>query len=619
MYVRDIISDATEILGMCSRDKLYSRLTHAIEVLANKGQWEPLLGYIDLQVTSGNVVTLPYQVETPVKININRNPSFSRSRLFEFTMNGPGNDMAETTGYSWMDQGMTPVFIQPSAPSTITAEADNPADYGKLITIYGTVDGLQEGAELPNAITLAAGRQPTSITTYTRITRVSKGVMAGNVTLRIGGALIAFYFAGETDPEYRQIILSKSAPAVRMLYRRKTFKILSDDDFIPLNSPMSILLMLRALEVYRRGGSANDLAEAKGYEDTAVRLLKEEQDSRAGFDIATTESQPPIDLSYNNRDSIIVSDIYDDVAQLLGPVGKQKVFDFITEAHEALANKGNWDGMDDGYVDLTVTGGEFVTLPRYVDGILAINIGKSPTTIRNKWFEFHLNGPGSQFGGTCGYVDDLGEVVTLEEVDYSQQLIAIPDTPDDNGKVIRVYGYLSGKWIQTIESGVPVDGFPVTISDGTSVPAGGSQFVDIITRITKEETKGFVTLKGFDGAQNIVTILGYYYPEETEPRYRRIRLSPTGETTCVRIRYRKRTRKVTSLTDPLHLKSKLSIMCMARALKSLKDGDVAKAEQMEQKAVQYLNEEHQSNNPTETFKIQFDSAGTISSSEHGMY
>ncbi len=622
MIVSDIKNSVTRILGKCDDAIIYDRITHAVSTLACRGNWEPLLGYLDITVASGNVVTLPPQVQNVIKVNINNNPSFSRTRLYEFSLNGPTNDMSETTGYSWMDKGTVATMVPLGATSLLRA-VSSAGDNGKLLRIYGR---NSDGVEISDTLTLNATTPPVTLNSYKYIDRVLKDATAATVALQTspGAVLLSTYSPSETEPQYRQILLSKPAASVKMLFRRNTFKITNDLDFIPLNSQMAMLLMVLSIEKYLSDTTTEGLALAKGYEEEAVRLCKEEQESRTGFDISQTdEIQTPLDLNYNNRDSIIVADIFDDVATILGPVGRGKVFDHITESLEALNNKSQWDGMD-GYIDITVDDST-ITLPRYVEVPIEVNIGGRPAQMRNKWFEFHLNGPGQECCGSCSWMwDDRGDVVTIKDVDYEQQLIAIPDLTEDNGKRIRIYGYEADengqeKWIKTVN---PItsqldDGFWITISTSAIVPPTDSQKVTRIERIVKDVTKGFVSLQGFDIARNAIVIQGYYYPDETEPNYRRIRIG--GSCDWVRMRYRKRTLKVTSLTDPLHLKSKLAIMLMARALVSYKKGEADKAAEMELLATQKLLEEQQSRNPGDVTKFSFDRATSMSDPMQGQY
>src|SRR5438128_2452721 len=103
LRVRDLLDDAKDILGTCDQATVFARLTDAIEVLANKGQWDPLLAYLSTNVTDNVLVTLPEQVEVPLRINIDGHPAFARDRLFEFTLNGPGS--GPLVSWTWADFG----------------------------------------------------------------------------------------------------------------------------------------------------------------------------------------------------------------------------------------------------------------------------------------------------------------------------------------------------------------------------------------------------------------------------------------------------------------------------------------------------------------------------------
>lgn len=613
MIVSEIFQDAKRFLGQCNEGEIFARLTDAIETLANKGQWEPLLGYMDTAVNSGNLVTLPREVEIPIRVNVDNNPSYARDRLYEFTLNGPGSN-SERTGWQWEDRGQVPIFASfVSDPASFVQVSSDASDDGKKIRVYGKdMNGLDISVE----ITLDAPTTAFTTEAFSSITRVSKDVTAKSVGLYVQNAadifngidphLIATYAPDETEPLYRQIRLSKTGVTAHIFFRRRTYKITSRDDFIPLHSKMSILMMLKANESYR-DGSIDKMALGDAYEKKALAFLKEEQDSRNTFaELASQDPQPIVGLNINNRDSLIAADVYDDAVAIFGKEGKQKTFDRISDALEALSNKSQWDGLD-GYIDVSADD-YTVTLPRYVEVPTEINIGGRPTFMRNKWFEFHLNGPGSECGARCSWVwDDRGDVVTLVDVSYPQQLLATNDLVEDNGKYIRVFGYDDNdKEIRTIN---PItnqldDGLWLPMNIANTVPASNAQLVQRITRIVKDETLGFVKLEGFSVDRNDTNVLGYYYPDETEPNYRRIILgSPCG---WVRIRYRKRLLKITSFTDPLHLKSKIALTAMMMSFASLAKGDLQTADGMEQKALQYITEEHISRNPNETFDFQYD-------------
>ena len=435
-----------------------------------------------------------------------------------------------------------------------------------------------------------------------------------------GWTLLAVYWPFETSPKYRMVRLSQVGVTCRFLFRRKVFKIQSLDDFIPIASELGLLTMLQAIQALRR----KDFEVAKASADAAVEITTDAQSATTGFiELANnTEIQQARNYQIWNRDSVIVMDVFDEFAKILGNVGENQIFDTITECLEILCTKGHYDGLT-GYVDILTDGRRYVTLPRFVDQPVAISINGRPAYMRNKWSEFHLNGPGSdeyggqhmggvQFGSWYGFSgsgrwgqirawDSVGEVVTIAPLSAVSQLVAIPDDVTDDGKTITVYGYDdTGKWIRT--NGL--DGFVVTINHNKLVPnINADQKVAKIERVFRQSTRGFVRLIAYDTVDQTTSVqLGYYYPDETEPKYFRIRL-PT-DASWIRLRYRKRTLRVTSIWQPLHLHSRTAIVTMCRSLKLL-DTDAATAQAMEDKAVKYLDDDQKARNPGETFQLQF--------------
>jgi len=436
-----------------------------------------------------------------------------------------------------------------------------------------------------------------------------------------GSHLIANYLPNELSAQFRLVRLTKSGVSARCLFRRKVFKIVSMDDFIPIQSELGFLTMLQAIQALRR----KDFEVAKASADAAVEITTDAQRSTTGFiELANqTEVQEARNYQIYNRDSVIVLDIFDDFAKMLGNVGENVIFDAITTSLEALCNKGHYDGLT-GYADILTDGFRYCTLPRFVDEPVTISINGRPAFMRNKWSEFHLNGPGSDErntswsggwqqqwgtgGGRWGHVrswDSVGQVVTIKPIGVVSQLIAVPDNILDDGKTYRIYGYdENGKWIMSGGE----DGYDVVVDHTKLVPnINSDQKIAKIERITRQATVGFVRLMAFDAQQQTTSVLlGYHYPDETEPNYFRIKLPCDAH--WIRLRYRKRTYKVTSVWQPLHLHSRLAITTMGLAIKMLFDpkSDPQAVEAMEQKATKYLDDDQKARNPGETFQIQFD-------------
>jgi len=90
--------------------------------------------------------------------------------------------------------------------------------------------------------------------------------------------LIGHYYFDETAPSYRRIKVGKPCAWVRVRYRKRTFKFLSENDFIPISNKMAIIMMLKALEHFR----ADHKDQGTACEEKAVQWLLEEQLARTG-------------------------------------------------------------------------------------------------------------------------------------------------------------------------------------------------------------------------------------------------------------------------------------------------------------------------------------------------
>jgi hypothetical protein len=602
LRVADIFTDAKKTCANVDTVTVLGFISDAIEILSNKGAWDARKVYLSLPIQAQNLVTLPSFVESALKVNIDNTPTFSRDRIYEFSLNGPGST-TQRTDFSWEDRGFVPtlVSITPGSRMIVAASA---ADVGLKVVVSGLDSNNKEISET----ILIGASNVASVNTYSSLLNVSKDVTTNQILLYSNpsldgvtlGNLLSTYNPFETDGKYRQIRLSKTGLTARMLVIRKTSRVNSQDDFIPVVSRYGLLLMIKALMAYGR----TDKDTGAAYEELAIQKTTEAQQSQTSFaELAkSTEMDSPRGLNYNNRDSIIVADIYDEACMIVGPLGQLKVFDKITEAVEALHNKGNWDGLV-GYVDILTDGtNTYVTLPRYVESPIAINLGGMPMFMQNKWFEFHLNGPGSSCDDLVRAWQWVGDTRTSNPLTYVVQITAIPDNSVDDGKSITIYGLDDVQ--KQLMTGTNV-GYTFTMDHTKVLPLVNDQKISRIDRIVRDPTSGFVRLMGFSTDQTLSTQLGYWYPDETEPLYNRIKLPRFS--TWVRMRYRKRTLKVSSLTDPIHLRSKLSICTMLRSIEALNKGDLNAAPALESKALQFLSEEQMSRNPGESFDLQFSS------------
>lgn len=277
---------------------------------------------------------------------------------------------------------------------------------------------------------------------------------------------------------------------------------------------------------------------------------------------------------------IVVSEIQEAIKAVLGTCTDETFYAKINEAQEELANLANWDPLTVS-LDICTTGCE-ITLPDDIEVPLAINVGGVPSDFRNKWFEFHMNGPGSECcAGACSFSwMDKGNFPTFRDPSEPSTVSATSEEVETLGAAIRVYGYDDNdKWIMSAdENGVLQDGYDVEIASSGNSVLPSTQIVKRFTRISKPVTNGFVNIVSNDTDS---TLLGLIRPNITEPQFRRIKVSghgtnrlcpspnnpcTTGDcSTWVRMRARKKTFKVTQLSDviPLHSVTALKMMVMA--------------------------------------------------------
>lgn len=281
IQVEDIWDDAKLVLGTCDEAVIYSRINDAIELLANKGEWEPLMAYLDTTAT-GRVVSLPIEVETPLAVSLNGKPATGRDKLFEFHVNGPGEDWDESD-WRWQDgfRHATLVDPDPAELETVGAYSTDSTDTGGYITIFGLdehgnplrTETAPDIFEPGLILSLESGAATTfSLQKPSRIDAIKKGTTNGNVfVVTSGGTVYAKLRPQDTTSLYRRILVSKSDATVRIFFRRTTAKVAFRTDWIPLNQRFALVLALRAIKAY----DDERLDLAMTYEAQAARLVAE--------------------------------------------------------------------------------------------------------------------------------------------------------------------------------------------------------------------------------------------------------------------------------------------------------------------------------------------------------
>jgi hypothetical protein len=607
IIVSDVIDQVGRVLGTCDPTYTYDVLTRAVELLANKPTktnivWDPLLVYVDLPVVSGYYVCLPPHVQAPLKVNLNRQPAFTRNQFYEFSLNGPGTNDPES-GWQWHDKGWKPLQKPwPSGGQQILIMSSDGHDTNTVVKV-NSINQDQSTTWIDVPIGTAGPK-------IYGILEVSKPATQGDLTVYaspfiLESAQMAVWAAATLYPQFEWIKLSQTGVSCKILGRRRTYKITQPTDVIPLSNRQAIITACIAIKSF----DTLNWDDGNTAEQNAFRWLDEDQAARNLFQRISqvAETSPTLNLDINTRDTITVADVYDAACDIFGPIGQQKVFDRITEAVELLANLSPWDPLI-GYVDINTFDSFYVTLPQYVDQILAINVNKTTGFFRNQWFEFHMNSLGQdndnadQVGSTrpCGGWEEVGEMPCAFPLAAPSYLAGYPLSNVDNGSPMRVYG-------------IDINDLPIYGKDGNlGVPITCEQNnFDIsnqelpfkrIDRIILGAPQSFLQLYATDGTQYLQN-LGTFWPNVPEPKFRIIKIGQQAVT--VRIRYRKRWLKITSLTDLLQLRSRSAIFNAMRAVQTAMT-DPQSAAMLVMAAKDLLNKEWRSTHPHEELQINID-------------
>ena len=291
-----------------------------------------------------------------------------------------------------------------------------------------------------------------------------------------------------------------------------------------------------------------------------------------------------------------VKDIFDDARKIFRHCEEPLLFEKIGDSIELLSIKGEFDPLL-GYVDICVID-QCITFPREVEQIIAMNLDGNPMLGKNPFHTFHLNGPGDFLVDRFSWTD-VGQFPTYRDLPCPGQLIAFLDNPEDEGKVVKVFGFDDqNRPLRTKIGDTWEDGLRVPTIFGYALPFSSDPIVSRITAIVKDRTVANVRLSSFDnaacsgGQSSSGTLLGIFEPDETIPLYRRIKLGYRAK--WARVAFRKRTFRVYSLEDRVLLHSRLALVLAMRAVQFWHDTDAANATLFEAHAVRILTEKEQS-------------------------
>ena len=302
-------------------------------------------------------------------------------------------------------------------------------------------------------------------------------------------------------------------------------------------------------------------------------------------------------------------------ADILGISDRSKIINYIERAIEIVEYKTNWERYV-GALDICTGCDGTLTLPSFVDTVLAVNVNGYPSYPRNGWYEYHLNGQGSRNvpSSVAWTWDNRGFTPTLQDLTSWSVVAAIVEDPiDGNGSLqMQVFGETADaqgntKEVLTIPTapGASMPGVMLQLRSGYANMDPAATRFKRITRVIKPVTRGYVKLVGFDGTVGGKAVtLGYYGPNETQPAYRRLRINRAN--TWCRVRYRRTDFPLINDFDIIPLPSRQAILDLVKAIRLRETNNIDVAEQYEQKSIQLLQDIQSIEDGPATFNIQVD-------------
>jgi hypothetical protein len=298
-----------------------------------------------------------------------------------------------------------------------------------------------------------------------------------------------------------------------------------------------------------------------------------------------------------------VSEIYNAARAAIGNCSQEEVFAALTEALNLLRNQNAYWDWTTGYVEICADSTGLVTLPREIETPLALTQNDVPSFPRDEWFQYHLNGLGSRYTATEWAWDDLDDVCTIRELSANSYLEVEPLDPRDNGKTLSFFGYdANSKEVQTDDgTGNLVQGETVVCDYGTNQRT--TVLFRNLNRVRKDPTMGTVRVWAVNGNTGAKTLIGYYYNTDTNPQYRRIKVRKCAS---VKMRYRRRFNKITSLNDWIPLDNTLAIKKALRGWRYLENDQNEKGDAELAVALKLLEDEQASRHPESIQSLQIE-------------
>lgn len=280
--------------------------------------------------------------------------------------------------------------------------------------------------------------------------------------------------------------------------------------------------------------------------------------------------------------------------------------DVINEATQHLLRKGHWKHSIKRMHIRTYN--DVVPCPASVSAILKVNFCRTPGFVFGQWYEFMDAGPGTLLTenvNTSGMdLVDQGTFPTFFPIgDTAMTIAAFSSEVADMTETVRVRGFNAnyeevapttpGELLRINYWGNGTEG---TINNPVNLRESSNQFVEV-SSIVKPVTVGHVSLYAvnFDNvtATPIIYFLGKYGPNETQPGYRRYKISSTTsrEELCVNALVKIQYVPVIYDSDPLLIQDLPALKLMCKAIHEMNHGSMDDYRNLRNEAVELLDEQ----------------------------
>lgn len=310
-----------------------------------------------------------------------------------------------------------------------------------------------------------------------------------------------------------------------------------------------------------------------------------------------------------------VADILPDLETIFGGTvrDRSQQYRHLNDAIEILTNGGDWDPHL-VYLDVCSPAGKVLALPSWVETVFSVNLDGLPTQGRDRFYEVHLNGPGSQHSAVGWTWVDSGRHPTMVDIVSPKSLVAHVEVPADAATAgVRVFGWDENNVrLKTLEGSAYTDGYVLpTVVGYAGLPAQTVRPARI-ERIVKNETQGRVRVATVDwqsdgsSGELMADLEGF----DRFGQFARVKIG-IANTCWVRMLVRRKPVKVSHAAHWIPLAPRLALVEMLRALRKYQQSALVEGQQHEVNARRFLAEREKRILPPTTGVPQVSMEGSL--------